>query len=558
MQNIILLILCLAIGIALRRFGRVPDNAHTLGTYLVLSTLGVIVACVCSRGSASAWDVFMLVVTLVLLIAAIALMGVTYPPWLNHVLLRLGATLAPHALVSIGLQLRFDARRSNRALLAMGLGYKLVLAPALLAAMFFGLTGLGGTTFQQKRQTGLFGKRFTASFGILALVALVISPAAAQPAGTGIITSPGGAFDPCQSSPRIIFAAASPSIGLGTSTNLNWSVQTPDGCGYSFSMIVLARPQINLSPDAPQDWAIWTSSIGVAAQINGSLPVQPAFNTVYRLIVAWGPNSYSAQVKVAVILPLANPKCFYVANPSTSLMTAPTRGPAAGFTPVRPCRNRVTIDANDLAPLLVQALGTPNTTVIVKNGVELDLTPHLGDPQVGGGIHIAEGVQLIGERVAEPGKRFQPGPRLFVTPDPNVPDPVSDPSFLSHWPAPLFLIGGDNVRVSGVRLEGPGAPPDAWRAQVVRPQCPLTSCAQGYAKGVAFADKLQIEIDHNEFSGWNTAAVEATSSPFWGKRSRVGDVDEQGGGGFVGDPLSRWARARLHPRQLLSRQLVPE
>jgi predicted permease len=36
MHNIILLILCLAIGVALRRFGRVPDNAHTtLNTFII-------------------------------------------------------------------------------------------------------------------------------------------------------------------------------------------------------------------------------------------------------------------------------------------------------------------------------------------------------------------------------------------------------------------------------------------------------------------------------------------------------------------------------------------
>jgi predicted permease len=36
MQNVILLILCLAIWIALRRFGRVPDNAHmTLNTFVI-------------------------------------------------------------------------------------------------------------------------------------------------------------------------------------------------------------------------------------------------------------------------------------------------------------------------------------------------------------------------------------------------------------------------------------------------------------------------------------------------------------------------------------------
>jgi hypothetical protein len=351
-----------------------------------------------------------------------------------------------------------------------------------------------GTILQQRRQD-CFGKRFTASFGILALLALVISPAAAQPRGAGIITSPGGAFDPCRFNPRISFAAESPSIGLGASTNLSWSVQTRHGCGgTSLSMIVLARPQINLSPGAPQDWAIWTSSIGVPAQPQGSLQVQPAFNTVYMLIVAWGPNSaiYSSQIKVAVTLPLANLKCLDVANPSTSLKTAATVSRAAGFTLARPCRNRVTIDANNLAPLLVQALGTANTTVIVADGVELDLTPHLG-----GSITIANGVQLIGGRVAEPGKRFQPGPHLFVTPNPYVSDPVNDPSFSSHWPNPLFQIVGDHVRISGVRLEGPGAPPDAWR-----------SSKTGETRGIKFVDRINIEIDHNEFSGWNTAAVE--------------------------------------------------
>jgi hypothetical protein len=379
-----------------------------------------------------------------------------------------------------------------------------------------------GTTFQQGRPGGIFGKRFTASFAILALVALVIVPAAAQPPGAGIVTSHRGAVDGCRFVPRVSFAAESPSIGLGSSTNLSWSVQTRPGCVHTLSMIVLARPQINLSPGAPQDWAIWTSSIGVPGQPQGSVQVQPAFNTLYLLIVAWGPNSaiYSAPVQVAVTLPVANRTCFDVANPlsgaseerakAKSRVTAPTGGRAAGFALARPCRNRVTIDANNLAPLLVQALETPNTTVIVADGVALDLTPHLGDPQQGGAITIANGVQLIGGRVAEPGKRFQPGPLLFVTPNSYISDTVSDSSFYSHWPDPLFLIAGDNVRISGVRLQGPGPPPDAWRAQVVRPQCPSPSpCALGYTKGINFTDQLNIEIDHNELFGWNTAAVEA-------------------------------------------------
>jgi malate permease and related proteins len=242
MHNIILLIFCLAIGIGLRGFGRVPDNAHTtlnafiinvafpaliliqvhglhletrmlvsvlmpwllfvtgaalfwmiarylklpptttgalmltgglgntsfiglpmiealygksgistgilidtLGTYLVLSTLGVTVACYYSRGTASACSVLNRVVTfppLIAVVTAMILMDVSYPTWLSDVLSRLGSTLAPLALVSVGLQLRLDALRGNRAPLALGLSYKLIAAPALLAMVYFGLFGL--------------------------------------------------------------------------------------------------------------------------------------------------------------------------------------------------------------------------------------------------------------------------------------------------------------------------------------------------------------------------------------------------------------------------------
>jgi hypothetical protein len=157
-----------------------------------------------------------------------------------------------------------------------------------------------------------------------------------------------------------------------------------------------------------------------------------------------------------------------------------------------------------LAPLLVQALGTPNTTVNVKDGVELDLTPYLAGP-----ISIKEGVQLLGERIARPGTPYQPGPLLFVTPNPVEWNP-------SNWPNPLFRIEGDNVRFSGVRLQGPGSPPDAWRAKIPRPQCPDSSdgCALGFTRAMYVGDEnlrlhpINVEIDHNEFSNWNTSAVD--------------------------------------------------
>ena len=116
----------------------------TFGTYLVLSTLGISLACIYSRGTASARDVAMRVVTfppLIAVVSAMILMDVSYPAWLNGVLARLGGTLAPLALVSVGLQLRFDAWRGNRRPLAFGLVYKLIAAPAMIGGLYLGIGG---------------------------------------------------------------------------------------------------------------------------------------------------------------------------------------------------------------------------------------------------------------------------------------------------------------------------------------------------------------------------------------------------------------------------------
>jgi predicted permease len=248
MQNITLLLLCLAAGVILRRFGRVPDNAHValngfiinialpalvlsqihnihfdetllysvsmpwilfvtgaaiffciaralalspettgalmltgglgntsfiglpmieafygksgmalgilidqLGTYLVLSTLGITIACIYSRGTASVSTIAWRIVTfppLIALIVALALMNVPYPTWIGDVLGRLGATLAPLALVSVGLQLRLDALPGIKVALTLGLGFKLLAAPAILILIYFGAFGWSGSNMQ--------------------------------------------------------------------------------------------------------------------------------------------------------------------------------------------------------------------------------------------------------------------------------------------------------------------------------------------------------------------------------------------------------------------------
>jgi malate permease and related proteins len=122
-----------------------------LGTYLVLSTLGIAIAAIYSEGAASTREIARRIVTfppaLALLLAA-ALFGVDYPEWLSAVLVRLGDTLAPLALVSVGFQLRLTAIEENGAALATGLAFKLCVAPLLLTALYVGLLGATGRVIQ--------------------------------------------------------------------------------------------------------------------------------------------------------------------------------------------------------------------------------------------------------------------------------------------------------------------------------------------------------------------------------------------------------------------------
>ena len=122
-----------------------------LGTYLVLSTLGITVACLYSDAVTSRREIARRVATfppLLAMILALALLPVAYPDWLDAVLVRLGGTLAPLALVSVGLQLRLATLRGNRAALALGLGYKRAAGPMLLALLYVALLGQRGETLQ--------------------------------------------------------------------------------------------------------------------------------------------------------------------------------------------------------------------------------------------------------------------------------------------------------------------------------------------------------------------------------------------------------------------------
>jgi malate permease and related proteins len=120
-----------------------------LGTYLVLSTLGITVAALYSSGQMSTAQVIKRICTFppfIALLIALALSPFDMPQWTTDVLRRLADTLAPLALVSVGLQLKLDEIRDTKVPLAVGLAFKLLLGPSLLAALYVGLLHMSDNT----------------------------------------------------------------------------------------------------------------------------------------------------------------------------------------------------------------------------------------------------------------------------------------------------------------------------------------------------------------------------------------------------------------------------
>jgi predicted permease len=110
--------------------------ADQLGCFLALAIGGTIVAAAYSGKRASAKDVTRKVLTfppfvaLLVGIAAAVLGG--WPQPVDAIFDRLGATLVPLALFSVGLQFRLQFQRGQGAAVLLALGWKLLLAPLVI------------------------------------------------------------------------------------------------------------------------------------------------------------------------------------------------------------------------------------------------------------------------------------------------------------------------------------------------------------------------------------------------------------------------------------------
>jgi predicted permease len=118
------------------------------GSFALLAAGGIAVASIHSGRMPSAAAVVKRVVTFpafVALLVALAVGAVgDFPPAIQDLLLQIGRTLSPLALFSVGLQLRLRFKSEALGALGAGLGWKLVLAPALCWALGFaaGVRGL--------------------------------------------------------------------------------------------------------------------------------------------------------------------------------------------------------------------------------------------------------------------------------------------------------------------------------------------------------------------------------------------------------------------------------
>lgn len=206
---------------------------------------------------------------------------------------------------------------------------------------------------------------------------------------------------------------------------------------------------------------------GEAVGTSGSRTVKPARSSLYTVVVSethlgvHGQTSKSAQVAVA-------------------------------YPP------RVVIDASTENPLAVLlgalASANPQQTVELCN-VDLDLTGHTG-------INIGDNRSLIAAPACARGpRRF--GPRLFVTD--------------ARGRAPLFVIRGDNVRVSGFRLEGPtsgiGAGDRKEKGIVISPP--------------AGAEPIRnVEISNMEIFHWSGLGIQVVDNIEKAQRGRLFNTNE--------------------------------
>lgn len=125
--------------------------ADQLGSFMALSTVGILAAVLYSSGAVTPRQMARKVLffpPFQALVLALLLRPVSFPEWSVQILQKLGSTLTPLALFSVGFQLQFSGIRKELGPLAAGLTYKLLLGPALIFILYSSILGASGSVIQ--------------------------------------------------------------------------------------------------------------------------------------------------------------------------------------------------------------------------------------------------------------------------------------------------------------------------------------------------------------------------------------------------------------------------
>ncbi|MFA9189063.1 AEC family transporter [Flavobacterium magnesitis] len=111
------------------------------GTFVVLSTIAVVVATLYSKeatsGAKIAQKVLLFPPFICFLVACMAnILDLDFHDYLQLAFQKLGSLLTPLAMISVGLQLHFDSRSKHWKFLWIGLAYKLLITPAIIFLLY--------------------------------------------------------------------------------------------------------------------------------------------------------------------------------------------------------------------------------------------------------------------------------------------------------------------------------------------------------------------------------------------------------------------------------------
>lgn len=111
------------------------------GTFVVVSTLGIVVAAIYSKSTAGASAIAKRILFFPPFVAFAIALGMNilkydFSDAIQPVFQRLGSTVTPVALVAVGMQLHIDPRSRHWNFLALGLFYKLLLMPAFFLLLY--------------------------------------------------------------------------------------------------------------------------------------------------------------------------------------------------------------------------------------------------------------------------------------------------------------------------------------------------------------------------------------------------------------------------------------